>query len=192
MAFDLICIGTSSGGFRALRTILSSLDPSFETPIVIVQHIGPRSDSTWIETLNEISPLKVQEAEDKEPILPGHVYIAPPNYHLLVEQDKTLSLLVDEKVNFARPSIDVLFESVADTCGTKAIGIVLTGANSDGAKGLREIWERGGIGVVQNPQTAETPAMPLAAIKESSTDHICDLEEIPKLLSSLALKNTQP
>lgn len=192
MAFDLICIGTSSGGFRALRTILSSLDPSFETPIVIVQHIGPRSDSTWIETLNEISPLKVQEAEDKEPILPGHVYIAPPNYHLLVEQDKTLSLLVDEKVNFARPSIDVLFESVADTCGTKAIGIVLTGANSDGAKGLREICERGGIGVVQNPQTAETPAMPLAAIKESSTDHICDLEEIPKLLSSLALKNTQP
>lgn len=184
--FRAIAIGASAGGFGALKIILSQLKEELDTPVIIVQHIGANSGNYMPQYLNSVSQLKVKEAEEKEKLKPGTVYVAPPDYHLLVESNETLSLSVDERVNYSRPSIDVLFESASDAFGNALIGIVLTGANSDGSAGLKKIRRAGGLAIVQDPHSAEVSAMPEAAIAAvGMPDHILSLEDIAKLLNRI-------
>jgi two-component system, chemotaxis family, protein-glutamate methylesterase/glutaminase len=126
--------------------------------------------------------LRVKEANEKEPIQAGVIYLAPPNYHLLIENDRTFSLSIDERVNYARPSIDMLFETAAQVYGPQTVGIILTGANNDGANGLRLIKERGGLAIVQDPRTAESTFMPQAALEATPVDHLLSIPEMGKLL----------
>lgn len=182
MSYEAIVIGVSSGGMNAMKILFSALPLEFNIPIVIVQHISPRSDNQWIKLLNDKSKLHIKEADEKEKIEPGNIYIAPPNYHLLIERDKTFSFTIDERVNFARPSIDVLFESAAEVYTNKLIGVVLTGSNNDGTKGIKRIKECGGLAIIQDPETAESSYMPASAIAAIKPDYILSLEEITALL----------
>jgi two-component system, chemotaxis family, protein-glutamate methylesterase/glutaminase len=182
MHYEAIVIGVSSGGLKALKIIFSILPKDFKTPIIIVQHIGPHSDNQWIELLNNRGILCIKEADEKEKIECGKVYIAPANYHLLVETNKTFSLTIEERVNFARPSIDVLFESAAGIYKNKLIGIILTGANNDGTNGMKRIKEYGGLTIVQDPATAESNCMPASVIASIQVDHVLSLEGIARLL----------
>jgi len=182
MLYEAIVIGVSSGGLKVMKIMFSLLPKNFSIPIIIVQHIGKYSENSWIKLLGDKSNLEIKEADEKEEIEKGKVYIAPANYHLLIESDKTFSLTIDERVNFARPSIDVLFESAAEVYQNKLIGIVLTGSNNDGAKGIKRIKECGGLTIVQDPETAESNYMPASAIEAILPDYILPLEEIIKLL----------
>jgi two-component system chemotaxis response regulator CheB len=178
-----IVMGSSAGGLYALKKLLPSLPESFPCPIMIVQHVSPASDNYMVRMLNELSAITVKEADEKEPVVPGTAYVAPPDYHLLVERDFTLSLSMEEKVNYSRPSIDVLFETAADAYGARLMGIVLTGANADGALGLKAIKKHGGYTLVQDPQDAESPVMPRAAIEKARPHKILSLKEIIAFLS---------
>ena len=178
-------MGVSSGGLGALKTILPALPQDFSVPVIIVQHRSERADDFLADYLNQLSKLIVREAEDKEPIRQGHIYLAPGGYHLLVERDKSFSLSADARVNYSCPSVDVLFESAADAFGDAVIGVVLTGANSDGAMGLRTIKAHGGVAIVQEPATAEAKAMPQAALGATEVDHVATLEDIAALLIQL-------
>jgi two-component system chemotaxis response regulator CheB len=181
--YKAIVMGVSAGGLDALKTILPALPSHFPIPIAIVQHRnGKSTDSFLAEYLDRISPITVQEAEDKEPLQAGHAYLAPAGYHLLIEADSTFSLSVDSRVNYCCPAIDVLFESAADVFGRALIGVVLTGANSDGAIGLKAIKDRGGLAIVQSPRTAESDAMPRAALAATPVNHILELDQIAPLL----------
>jgi two-component system chemotaxis response regulator CheB len=182
MPYEAVVLGVSAGGLQALKTLLPALPASFPLPIAIVQHIGERSDNFFSEYLDRSSSIIVKEAEDKEPLMARTAYLAPPGYHLLIEADRSFSLSVDPRVNHSCPSIDVLFESAAKAFGESLIGIILTGANADGAQGLKTISEHGGLTIVQNPRTAEASTMPLAAINATRVDHIVDLEHIALLL----------
>ena len=159
MKYKAIVIGSSAGGLNALRTILTMLDADFNLPIIIVQHISPHSDNYITQYLDKLCNIKVKEADEKEVIKGGTVYFAPPNFHLMVEENFTLSLSTDDRVNYARPSIDVLFETASFAYGNKLIGIILTGANYDGAKGLNFIKKNGGLAIVQDPKTAEVDGL---------------------------------
>src|ERR1035437_378967 len=185
MSYEAIVIGVSSGGMNAMQIMFSLLPKDFNTPIIIVQHVSPHSDNQWIKLLNEKSNLHIKEADEKEKIEKGNVYIAPPNYHLLIEKNKTFSLTIDERVNFARPSIDVLFESAAEAYKNKLIGIVLTGSNNDGTNGIKRIKECGGLTIIQDPETAESSSMPASAIAINQPDYILSFEEIRALLIKL-------
>lgn len=185
MPYEVIVMGVSSGGLGALKTILPALPENFTVPIAIVQHRNDRADDFLVEYMNQLCKLTVREAEDKEPIQAGHVYLAPGGYHLLVEPDRSFSLSEDVRVNYSCPSIDVLFESAADAFGGAVIGVVLTGANADGAAGLRAIKARGGIAIVQDPETAEAKAMPQAAITAAKIDHVTTLSHMAPLLIQL-------
>lgn len=191
MKYEAIVIGVSSGGMNALKNIFSMLPKDFGISIVVVQHVGARSDNEWIRHLNNKSRMPIKEADEKEKIESGKAYIAPANYHLLVEKDKTFTLTVDERVNFARPSIDVLFESAAEAYTNSMIGIVLTGANSDGTKGAQRIQELGGLTIVQDPETAEASYMPASAIAAITPDHILPLEKIIALLIKIDKKQKE-
>ncbi|HEX9828463.1 MAG TPA: chemotaxis protein CheB [Flavobacteriaceae bacterium] len=182
MLYDAIVIGVSAGGMNAMKILFSRLPKDFGTHIIIVQHISPRSDNQWIDLLNDKSNISIKEANEKEIIENGIVYIAPANYHLLIEKNRTFSLTIDERINFARPSIDVLFESAAEVYKNKLIGVVLTGSNHDGTKGIKRIKECGGLAVVQDPKTAESAYMPASAIAAVKPDYILSLEEITDLL----------
>lgn len=184
MAFTLIVIGTSLGGLSALRIMLQGLPGEFSTAIAIVQHRDRRSGDSLSRTLQQESRLPILEVEDKEPIRAGCVYLAPADYHLLVDAEQ-FSLSVDPPVAFAKPSIDVLFESAAEIYQSRTIGVVLTGANHDGAEGLAKIKARGGFTIVQDPRTAECSSMPEAAIAKSIVDRVLPLERIPPLLVTL-------
>lgn len=184
--YAAVVIGVSSGGMNALRTLLSVLPPAFPLPVIILQHVGAHSNGDWIALLDKSGQMKLKEADEKEKIEGGNVYIAPANYHLHIEKDHTFSLSVTEKVNYARPSIDVLFESAADAYADSLIGIVLTGSSSDGTKGLKRIKEKGGLTIVQDPATAESPFMPASAIASVKVDHILSLENIATLLIQIA------
>ena len=192
MRYEAIVIGVSSGGLNALRFIFSALPAEFRIPIIIVQHIGPRSDNQWIKLLNVKSNLPLKEADEKEKIEKGNVYIAPPNYHLMMERDKTFSLTIDELVNFARPSIDVLFESAAEACTIKLIGVILTGSSADGTAGLKKIKEYGGLTIAQDPETAESAFMPASAIAAFGPDYILSLKNIVELLIKIDIDNNNP
>lgn len=181
--FEAIVMGVSTGGTQALRMIIPNLPSTFPLPIVIVQHLHPHSYSYFIEDFRQHSNLIVEQAEEKIKILPGHVYIAPSNYHLLVECERTFSLSVDEPVNFARPSIDVLFETAAEVYKEKLIGIILTGASKDGSAGVRKIKKNGGFVIVQDPDSAQIETMPRAAMNATDADLVIPLEEmVPALL----------
>jgi two-component system chemotaxis response regulator CheB len=162
--FDLIVVGASWGGLAVLRDLLAGLPRDFRTPIVIAQHRSADSlPEAFVDLLGSYSPVPVVEASDKEPIEQAHVYVAPTDYHLLVDGD-SFALSTDDRINFARPSIDELFETACDSHGDRVIGVVLTGANEDGAAGLACIAARGGVAIVQDPEGAERPEMPQAAL----------------------------
>lgn len=185
-AFRAIAIGVSTGGVHALGTLLGGLPAAFPIPILIVQHIGAETGDGLARLLDRQSALRVKEADEQDALVPGTVYLAPANYHLLVEADGILSLSADPPVSYARPSIDVLFESAAEAFGAQLIGIVLTGANSDGSRGLTRIKRKGGIAIVQDPDDAEAAQMPLAALAATAVDHRLPLTELPALLQKLA------
>ena len=183
--YELIVIGASWGGLQALSRVLADLPAAVDLPIVIAQHRHPDSpEGALAELLQAQIDRPVLDASDKMPIESRHVYIAPPDYHLLVERG-SFALSVDERVQFARPSIDVLFESVADAYAERAVGIVLTGANADGAGGLARIKACGGVAIVQEPSTSLRLAMPDAAIAATDADAVLPIEEIPAFLYGL-------
>jgi two-component system, chemotaxis family, protein-glutamate methylesterase/glutaminase len=165
------------GGMRALEVLLGGLPESFDLPVVVVQHRGAERNSRLRAILQRRSALPVREPNDKEPIEGGRVYLAPPDYHLLVEREG-FALSTEGRVCHARPSIDVLFESAADAFGSGALAVVLTGANEDGAAGARRIKAEGGKVLVQDPATAETGVMPRAALAATTVDAVLPLEEI--------------
>ena len=182
--FELIAVGTSLGGMNALVTVLRNLPGTFPVPMAVVQHRHRASNEGLPAFLRRQTDLKVVDAEDKQPISKGSVYLAPANYHLLVERG-VFNLSVDEAVAYSRPSIDVLFESAADAYGKTLAAVVLTGANDDGARGAERIKKRGGFVIVQDPSTAEAPAMPQAAINRAKVDKILPLDRIGPFLIEL-------
>jgi len=185
--YDVICIGASWGGLEAVGRVLADIPDEVEQPIVVAQHRHPDSiEGALTDLLQQQTGRIVVDAEDKAALLAKHVYVAPPSYHLLVESG-WLALSVDEQVQHARPSIDVLFESAAQAYGARAIGIILTGANEDGAAGLAEIKRRGGVAVVQDPAGAVKRSMPDAAIAATVADAVLPLEEIGKFVFGLCL-----
>jgi two-component system chemotaxis response regulator CheB len=187
--YELIVIGCSMGGMHALQTIFSALPEDFPVPIAVVQHRYRTSNEGLPAFLRRHTKLQVVDTTDKEWIKSGTVYLAPANYHLLVERGE-LSLSVDEAVAYSRPSIDVLFESAADAYGSGLIGVVLTGANADGARGAKRVKSRGGFVIAQDPATAESPAMPLATIEAARVDRILPLDRIGSFLVELCRSST--
>lgn len=183
-----VTIGSSAGGLVALRIILTQLPADFPLPIFIVQHLDPHSDNFMAKYFNELCKIEVKEADEKEKALPGVAYISPANYHMLIEKNGTISFTVDSKVNYARPSVDVLFESAADVYKENLIGVILTGANRDGSQGLKKIVDNGGIAIVQDPNTAEADSMPRSAIKLTKVNYVLPLEEIGLKLIELVKK----
>ena len=182
MPYSVVGIGTSWGGLAAMSRLLGGLPGDFSLPVVVVQHRSKDSDRLLSELLQDATDLKVSEVEDKEPLMPGTVHIAPANYHVLIDAGY-LSLTLEEPVRFSRPSIDVMLSSAADTYGSGAIGVVLTGANEDGARGLSHIVKRGGRALVQDPRTAEIPIMPDAALKAVPSAEVLTLEALaPRLI----------
>ena len=188
MNYELIVVGASWGGLHAVGRLLETLPAELDVPVAIAQHRAPEARQTSLPDLLQTSPERpVRDVEDKDPIERGVVYLAPPDYHLLVERGH-FSLSTDARVNFARPSIDVLFESAADAYGPAAVGIILTGANEDGAAGLARLKEAGGVAIVQDPKTAERARMPEAALEATPTaDVILPLDEIGPFLRGLCL-----
>ena len=184
MNYDLIVTGASLGGFDALAVLLGALPENFPLPLAVVQHRSVDSDELLPILLGRACRLPIVEVEDKQPILPGTIYIAPANYHLLVEKDH-FALSVDERVQFARPSIDVLFESAADAYRDKVVAILLSGSNEDGAQGIARVKARGGLTLVQDPASAESARMPAAAIAAAEVDHVLPLAEIAQFLNDL-------
>ena len=188
MAYSVVGIGTSWGGLAAMTKLLGGLPGDFGLPVVVVQHRGKDSDRLLSELLQDTTDLRVCEVEDKDPLTPGTVHIAPANYHVLIDSGY-LSLTVEEPVRFSRPSIDVMLSSAADTYGSGAIGVVLTGANEDGARGLSHIVKRGGRALVQDPRTAEIPIMPVAALKAVPSAEILPLDALAPRLIELSLEH---
>jgi two-component system, chemotaxis family, protein-glutamate methylesterase/glutaminase len=183
--YDAIVIGTSAGGLDALGIILPMLDARLPVPIVIVQHISASSDSFIVTYFDKLCSLNVKEAEEKELLKPGCVYFAPPDYHVLIESDRTISLSNEEKVNYSRPSIDVLFETASWAFANRLIGIILTGANWDGAAGSEIIKKSGGLIIVQDPKTAAVARMPESVIERFKPDYILPLVEIGHLINRI-------
>ena len=180
-----VAIGASAGGVQALLQILPSLPASYPLPILVVVHVPPDRGNALVPLFQSKCQVEVKEAEDKEPALAGVVYFAPSDYHLLVEADGSLSLSSDELVNHSRPSIDVLLESSADAFGAAVAGVVLTGANGDGALGLRAILDAGGAAVIEDPKAAYASMMPAAALLACPSAHVMKLDAIAPYLLSL-------
>ncbi len=184
-----LVVGASAGGIHALRIVLGALPSAFAVPVFVVQHF-PVNTAMFLPTLlAEGCALPITEAEDKASVQSGHVYIAAPGYHLLIEMDGTMALSADEVVNCSRPSIDVLFESAARVYGEALVGILLTGANNDGAQGIKTVRALGGYTIVEDPATAEAAAMPLAALNATPVDVVAPLDEIARLLASCKVRN---
>ena len=187
MAYDLVVIGASLGGLEAVATVLAALPQEFALPIAIAQHRGASPAEGDLAALwQRHTSLVVQEVDDKEPIVAGHVYIAPADYHLLVDSPDSFALSTEGPVLWARPAIDVLFESAADAYGARVIGVVLTGASADGSHGLRAIRARGGCALVQEPSEAECATMPRAALAATAVNHVLGLRELGRVLGALA------
>ncbi len=184
--YRAIVMGLSAGGTDLLMKMLPFLAADFSLPLIIVLHMHPDSINTLHSILNDMCSLTVKQAGDKEAIKPGVVYLAPPDYHLMIEDDLTFSLSLDEPVKYSRPSIDVLFETAADAFGADLIGVVMSGANSDGSDGLEKIKKTGGLAIVQQPATAEADVMPKAALAATTVDHVLAPEEIVPVLTGLA------
>ena len=176
--FEVIVIGASAGGLSALKKILRGLDSKLSTPIVIVQHISSDVGDSILKLLKKNSGIECSEPIDKEKIEDNHIYLAPPDYHLLIEQGFYFSIYMGPKENYSRPSIDLLFETAAENSPGNVLGILLTGANSDGTKGLGVIKELGGVTIAQDPAEAEIPIMPESSINAGVVDYILSLDEI--------------
>ena len=185
MAFELIVIGTSWGGLPAIEILLSGLPKDFPLAIAIAQHRQRNAGDLLCDLLQRHSVLPVLEVEDKVAIAPGYIYLAPADYHLLVEPGN-FALSIEAPVLYSRPSIDLLFESAADAYTDRAIGVILTGANKDGSQGLATLKRRGGLAIVQEPSEAESSSMPTAAIAATQVDYILPLTKISSCLINLA------
>jgi two-component system, chemotaxis family, protein-glutamate methylesterase/glutaminase len=190
MPYSVVAVGTSWGGLAALTKLLGDLPTDFKIPVVVVQHRSKDSERLLVHLLQDATELTVCEIEDKDPLTQGTVHVAPANYHVLIE-DGYCSLTIEEPVRFSRPSIDVMFSSAADTYGSAAIGVVLTGANEDGARGLAHIVKRGGLALVQDPKTAEIPIMPEAAIRAVPTGEVLPLDALAPRLVGLSLESAK-
>lgn len=182
---EAVVIGTSAGGLAALSRLVSGLSSHFPLPILVVQHVPAGTPTQLAEIFQRKTGLRVKEADEKEALRPATLYFAPPGYHLLLESDRSLSLSQDDAVHFSRPSIDVLFESAADALGPALLGILLTGANEDGAAGLAAIHHAGGLTIVQDPVEAEVDTMPRAALQRFAPDYLLPLRDIHQLLREL-------
>ncbi|MFM0731258.1 chemotaxis protein CheB [Paraburkholderia sediminicola] len=183
--FELVVIGGSAGGIEVLNVLLSALPASFAPAVMIVTHLPPDSPSYLVHAFAHRCVLPVLEPDAGERIMPGRVHVAPPGYHMLVEVDRTVALSTDAAVRFSRPSIDVLFESAAPVYGERLLAILLSGANDDGAEGLKHVQARGGTTWVQVPDSASSPEMPRAAIERSAADHIYSPETMARRLAAL-------
>lgn len=175
---EAVAIGTSAGGIEALSYLLPSLPRNCNKAIFVVQHITPDSDSSFMRIISRRSGVKIREACNTDEIMAGTVYFAPPNYHLLIERDYTLSLNTDEKINYSRPSIDILFETAAEAFTSRLTGILLTGVNRDGSAGLKRIADLGGTTIVQSPEDADFKEMPESALRLFKPTYILSLREI--------------
>jgi len=182
---EAVVIGASAGGFEALLTVLHGLPPTYTLPLVAVLHLPENHDSRLAELFGHRLPLRVCEARDKESLAPGTLYFAPAGYHLSIENDGSFSLSCEDRVSYARPSIDVLFQSATDAYGKALAGILLTGANYDGAAGLAGMRLAGSLTIVQDPATAAVATMPQAALRRMKPDLILSLAEINSLLHRL-------
>jgi two-component system chemotaxis response regulator CheB len=184
-SIEVIAIGASAGAVQALSCILPGLPTDYPLPVLVVVHVPPGRNNTLVPLFQAKCQISIREAEDKEPILPGVVYFAPSDYHLLVETDRTISLSADAPAMYSRPSIDFLFESAADTYGPALLGVILTGANEDGAAGLKAVGEAGGLAIVEDPAGAYSSAMPTAALKACPMAKSLSLENIASYLARL-------
>lgn len=180
-----ILIGGSAGSVQALMAILPNLPADFALPIIIVIHLRPDAKSIMCEIFSPRCQIPVREASDKDPIEPSTIYFAPPDYHLMVEEGFSFALCTDDPIKFSRPAVDVLFETAANVYGERAIGIILTGANDDGADGLRAICDAGGIGIIQEASSALAPQMPMAARQQCPEARMLGLSEIGEYLQHL-------
>jgi two-component system, chemotaxis family, protein-glutamate methylesterase/glutaminase len=184
--YKAIVIGVSAGGLKTLPKVIKGLDSGFPLPIIMVQHTVPENDFvSYIDYLRKTCTINIKVADEKEKILPGTLYIAPANYHLLIETDFTFSLNIDEKVKFSRPSIDVLFETAAYAYQDKLIAVILTGASDDGTDGMKTVKKYNGLTIAQNPEEAYAKAMPESAIKQKVVYKILYTSEINKLLKCM-------
>ena len=183
--FEIVAIASSAGGVTALAEVLGRLPVNFGASVVCVQHLDPRHRSLMPQVIGRRSALPVDQASEHMKVEPGHVYLAPPDHHMLVNRDGTVSLTQTELVNFVRPSADLLFESVAAAYGERAIAVVLTGAGRDGSMGVTAIKKRGGTVIVQDEASSEFFGMPSAAIRTGTVDFVLSLEEIPSALITL-------
>lgn len=181
---EIVVVGTSWGGLRALKSLIGALPPDFGIPVVIVQHRHRDSENLLATLIQECTELRVCEVEDKQPILPAHVFIAPPDYHLLVEHG-SFALSTEAPVRYSRPSIDVTFTSASDAYGARVVGVVLTGANADGSQGLAHVVKRGGLAFVQDPATAASPTMPRSAVAAVPTAKVLPIPAIAEALAAL-------
>jgi two-component system chemotaxis response regulator CheB len=184
---EAVVIGASAGGVEALLALLSGLPADYPLPIVVVLHLTEERESLLPEVFSNRCAMPVVEAADKTPLRAGTIHFAPAGYHLLLEEDRTFSLSCDAPEHFSRPSIDVLMESCADAIGAGLVGILLTGANEDGAQGLAHVREAGGLAVVQDPQEAQAPQMPQAAIARGAADYGLRIAGIRELMNQLEI-----
>jgi two-component system chemotaxis response regulator CheB len=189
---EAIVIGGSAGALHALLSIMPALPEQVSCPIVIVLHLPPDQPSRVPEILSRVCARAVHEAEDKVPLRDQTIYVAAPNYHLLIERNRSLSLSIDEPVHHSRPAIDVLFQSAADAYGPAVAGLVLSGANQDGAEGLYQIWQAGGVAIVQDPATASSPIMPEMAMRRvGPSAHVVRLMDVGAFLTKLVGAETR-
>jgi two-component system chemotaxis response regulator CheB len=188
---SIAVVGASWGGLSALSQLIRDLPRDFSIPMAVVQHRSKNAEDILANLLQDLTQLRVVDVEDKEPIEPGTVYLAPANYHLLVD-DGHFTLTTDPLVRFSRPSIDVTFMSAADAYPNATLGVILTGANDDGSRGLRHIVDRGGKGIVQDPETAESKAMPAAARRAVPEAEVLPLNQIAPRLATIASQNAKP
>lgn len=184
VGYDVVVVGTSWGGLAALRALVGGLPSSFQMAVTLVQHRHRDSDHLLRALLQERTELEVCEVEDKMPLQQNHIYLAPPDYHTLVEPGH-FSLSTEAPVRYSRPSIDVTFLSAADSYAHRAIGVVLTGANADGSEGLRRISDRGGLALIQDPASAESPLMPAAAVRAVPRARVMPLDDLITYLGGL-------
>ncbi len=185
---DAVVIGTSAGGVEALTALLPALPARLAAAVFVVLHLPRERPSLLVDIFAPRCAVPVREAQDKEPVAPGTVYFAPPDYHLLVDAGPQLALSVDEPVHYSRPSIDVLFQSAADLYGARLLAVVLTGGNQDGAEGARAVREAGGLVAVQDPADAQVPLMPQAALATGPADFVLPLPALAALFRTLATR----
>lgn len=184
---EAVVIGCSAGGLQALGVLLARLDPALAVPVILVCHTGATDVALLCELLARSATLPVEEAREREPPRAGVVHVAPSGYHLYVERSRRFALSIDPKVCYCRPAIDVLFHSAADCWRGQLVGVVLTGANDDGAQGLKAVRGHGGVGIVQEPAEAEVATMPEAAIRVAGADHVQTLPDIADTINRLCL-----